>query len=92
MTFNASTHGLTGRDPVVASHAMLSSGHPLATEAGLQVLRNGGNAFDAVVCAAAVIAVLSQALITSVATSSPSASPHRQTSKQSVQAGHLPNK
>ncbi len=58
MTFNASTHGLTGRDPVVASHAMLSSGHPLATEAGLQVLRNGGNAFDAVVCAAAVIAVV----------------------------------
>ena len=58
MTFNASSHGLTGRDPVVASHAMLSSGHPLATEAGLQVLRNGGNAFDAVVCAAAVIAVV----------------------------------
>ena len=36
---------------------MLSSGHPLATEAGLRTLRNGGNAFDAVVTAAAVIAV-----------------------------------
>ena len=36
---------------------MISSGHPLATEAGLRVLRAGGNAFDAVVTAAAVIAV-----------------------------------
>ena len=48
----------TGRDPVVAGHGMISTGHPLATAAGFKVLRDGGNAFDAIVCAAAVIAVV----------------------------------
>ena len=37
---------------------MISTGHPLATEAGLRMLRSGGNAFDAIICAAAVIAVV----------------------------------
>ncbi len=58
MTAGDSTRWATGRDPVVGSQAMISTGHPLATEAGLRVLRGGGNAFDAVVCAAAVIAVV----------------------------------
>ncbi len=48
----------TQRPPVVGARAMISSGHPLATEAGLCALRAGGNAFDAVVTAAAVIAVV----------------------------------
>ena len=48
----------TQRVPVFGARAMISSGHPLATEAGLRALRNGGNAFDAVVTAAAVIAVV----------------------------------
>ncbi|MCY3895299.1 MAG: gamma-glutamyltransferase [Chloroflexi bacterium] len=48
----------TQRPPVIGGRAMISSGHPLATEAGLRTLRNGGNAFDAVITAAAVIAVV----------------------------------
>ena len=58
LSADAITAWATGRDPVVTSHAMISTGHPLATEAGLRMLRSGGNAFDAIICAAAVIAVV----------------------------------
>ena len=53
----ANSRWTTQRAPVIGARAMISSGHPLATEAGLRTLRDGGNAFDAVVTAAAVIAV-----------------------------------
>jgi len=57
---------------LLCSHAYLSSGyayhagyqnaivsaHPLATEAGMQVLQEGGNAFDAAVTVAAVLGVV----------------------------------
>lgn len=39
-------------------HAAIASAHPLATEAGMQTLAQGGNAFDAAVTVAAVLAVV----------------------------------
>jgi len=45
----------------VAAHppgAAIASGHHLATEAGLQILREGGNAFDAAVAVSSTLAVV----------------------------------
>lgn len=41
-----------------ANKAAIASAHPLATEAGFQVLAEGGNAFDAAVAVAATLAVV----------------------------------
>ena len=42
----------------LAPQVMVSTAHPLATEAGLQVLESGGNAFDAAVAIAAALNVV----------------------------------
>jgi gamma-glutamyltranspeptidase / glutathione hydrolase len=43
------------RAEVMAPHAMVTTSQPLAAQAGLQIMRQGGNAIDAAVAAAAVL-------------------------------------
>ena len=44
------------------NHGAVSSGHPLATQVGLNILKKGGNAFDAAVAVSAVLNVLEPAM------------------------------
>ncbi|MDB5079262.1 MAG: gamma-glutamyltransferase [Chloroflexi bacterium] len=46
------------RPVIMGLNGMVAAGHPLATQAGLAVLRRGGNAFDAAFTTATVLAVV----------------------------------
>ena len=48
----------SGRSMVLGRQGMVCSSHPLASEAGLRVLRDGGNAVDAAICTAATLGVV----------------------------------
>jgi gamma-glutamyltranspeptidase / glutathione hydrolase len=51
-------HGWPGQEARRAPHGMIASVNPLASAAGLRVLRDGGNAMDAAIAAGAVLTVV----------------------------------
>src|SRR6516225_3849501 len=51
---NLQTTSGSWRPTIVAQHGMVAAGHPLAAEAGLRILKAGGNAIDAAIATWAV--------------------------------------
>ena len=46
---NPQTTSGSWRPTIVAQHGMVAAGHPLAAEAGMRILKAGGNAIDAAI-------------------------------------------
>jgi gamma-glutamyltranspeptidase/glutathione hydrolase len=57
-TFATTNYALQNRPDVRGMKGAVSSDHPLATQAGLRVLQEGGNATDAMIAMAGILAVV----------------------------------
>ena len=55
---NTPTAGRSGRSVVLAPHGMVATSHPLAAQAGLDVLKKGGNAIDAAIATNAALGLM----------------------------------
>ena len=49
---------IPSRSPIYSQNAMVATSHPDATKKALEIIENGGNAFDAAITAAAILGVV----------------------------------